>query len=258
VLLRGRVAYAYVQAAPAAKSVGTCSSAFLNTRLLPARLARRRSEHEDNRFYPVLARQAMSHAGGRTMTLDFEAIDRSVWRALSDSDPLPPEDAAPRPRPLSIEALYRDQASRLVRFFARRTEPQDARDLMHDSFVRLADARANDAPERPEAYLSQVAKNVLRNRARAAYHRSVERPATIDERESSIDMTALLEARDMLRRLQSAMHKLNPKTREIFMAHRIDGLTYAELGERFGLGVKGVEWHMTKAIALLHRAAGRR
>lgn len=256
--LHGRVAYAYVQAAPAAKSVGTCSSAFLNTRLLPARLARRRSEHEDNRFYPVLPRQAMSHAGDGTMTLDFEAIDRSVWRALSDSDPLPPENAAPRPRSLSIEALYRDQASRLVRFFARRTDPQDARDLMHDSFVRLADARANDAPECPEAYLSQVAKNVLRNRARAAYHRSVERPAGVDEPESSVDMTATLEARDMLRRLQSAMQKLNPKTREIFMAHRTDGLTYAELGERFGLGVKGVEWHMTKAIALLHRAAGRR
>jgi RNA polymerase sigma-70 factor (ECF subfamily) len=252
------VAYAYVQAAPAAKGVGTCSSAFLNTRLLPVRLARRRSDHAGNRIIPVLSRRAISNAGSRAMTLDLEAIDRSVWITLAEGDPLPPENAAPRPRPLSIEALYRDQASRLVRFFARRTDPQDARDLLHDSFVRLAGARANDAPERPEAYLSQVANNVLRNRARAAFHRSVEPAVPIKEIEASVDMTAMLEARDMLRRLQSAMQKLNPKTREIFMAHRIDGLTYAEIGERVGLSVKGVEWHMTKAIALLHRAAGRR
>ena len=62
----------------------------------------------------------------------------------------------------------------------------------------------------------------------------------------------------MLRRMEAALARLSPKTRAIFVAHRLDGATYADLAERHGLSVKGVEWHMSKAIALLHRAAGKR
>lgn len=61
----------------------------------------------------------------------------------------------------------------------------------------------------------------------------------------------------MLRRLEAAMLKLKPKTREIFMAHRPDALSYAEIAERTGLSVKGVEKQMSKAIAQIDRMLGR-
>jgi RNA polymerase sigma-70 factor (ECF subfamily) len=68
---------------------------------------------------------------------------------------------------------------------------------------------------------------------------------------------AVLESRDTLRRLEAAMLKLKPKTREIFMAHRIDGLSYAEIADRTGLSVKGVEKQMGKAIAMIDRLLDR-
>lgn len=67
------------------------------------------------------------------------------------------------------------------------------------------------------------------------------------------DMVAMLEARDLLNRIQNALMRLSPKTRDIFLAHRVDGLSYNEIAKRTGLSLKGVEWHMTKAISHLDR-----
>ena len=70
------------------------------------------------------------------------------------------------------------------------------------------------------------------------------------------DPVGQLESRDLLRRLERAMLRLRPKTREIFMAHRVEGLTYAEIAERTGLSVKGVEKQMSKALRHLDRLVG--
>jgi RNA polymerase sigma-70 factor (ECF subfamily) len=72
-----------------------------------------------------------------------------------------------------------------------------------------------------------------------------------------LDQVAVLESRDTLRRLELAMKKLKPKTRDIFMAHRIEGLSYAEIAARTNLSVKGVEKQMSKAIAKIDRLLDR-
>lgn len=178
---------------------------------------------------------------------------------LSDGDPLPPtHDRVVSPR--GFDALYRAQAPRLLRFFARRSGNDEPEDLVNDSFARLIDAPAVRAGivENPEGYLQEIAKNALRNRARAAFHRSiVDLDPDIGCAPDPHDPMAALEARDMLTRMQAALSKLSPKTRAIFVAHRLDGATYSELAESHGLSVKGVEWHMSKAIAHLHKVAGK-
>ena len=71
------------------------------------------------------------------------------------------------------------------------------------------------------------------------------------------DVQAQLETRDTLRRLEAAVARMKPRTRTIFLAHRIEGLSYAEIAERFGLSVKGVEKQMSKAIAQIDRMLDR-
>jgi len=179
---------------------------------------------------------------------------------LGEDQPLPPDNPALPADRSPLETLYRIQAPKLLRKFLRRADRQDAHDLVQDSFVQLAAMSDEQRAEirKPAAYLGAVSENILRNRARAAYYRSiVVQDAELVEH-ASVDITASLEARDMLNRLDAAMLKLDPKTREIFMALRLDGVTYAEVAKRTGLSVKGVEWHMSKALAALHRAAGDR
>ncbi|NKJ43478.1 RNA polymerase sigma-70 factor (ECF subfamily) [Novosphingobium sp. SG720] len=175
---------------------------------------------------------------------------------LAEGDPLPPEDRVVTGSILALEDLYHAQAPRLLRFFARRADRQDANDLMQESFARLADAGAvpGKSIEQPEAYLNGIAANLLRNRAKSALQRSLARQVPVEEASlAGPDMIAMLEARDLLDRIQNALMRLSPKTRDIFLAHRVDGFSYNDIAKRTGLSLKGVEWHMTKAIAHLDR-----
>lgn len=178
---------------------------------------------------------------------------------LAEDDPFPPEDRV-RARSLALlDTFYRTQAPRLLRFFARRTSRDDADDLVQESFQRFAQADARAAPiEEPEAYLGQIAKNLLRNRARAAIARSmvVQSPDLV-EQASTADPIGQLEARAELQRLAAILARMRPKTRQIFIAHRIEGLSYKDIAERTGLSVKGVEWQMSQAIQHIDRALRR-
>ncbi|MDC7810947.1 RNA polymerase sigma factor [Sphingomonas koreensis] len=178
---------------------------------------------------------------------------------LAEADPLPPEDRLVRPM-LALDDLYRVHGPRLLRFFARRADRQDASDLVHESFIRFASSEAcrDRTIECPEAYLNQIATNLLRDRAKSALQRSLANHVPADEVPlAGTDLVAALEARDRLNRLQNALMRLKPKTRDIFLAHRLDGLSYKQVAERYGLSIKGVEWHMTKAIDHLDRAQRR-
>ena len=175
---------------------------------------------------------------------------------LAEGDPLPPDDRVVAGSVLALNDLYLTQAPKLLRYFARRTDRQDANDLVQESFARLADAAAapDKVIEQPEAYLNRIATNLLRDRAKIALQRSLARHVPADEESlAGPDIVAALEARDLLNRIQNALMRLGPKTRDIFLAHRVDGFSYSDIAKRTGLSVKGVEWHMTKAITHLDR-----
>ncbi|HYJ52580.1 MAG TPA: sigma-70 family RNA polymerase sigma factor [Allosphingosinicella sp.] len=161
----------------------------------------------------------------------------------------------------SLAELYRRESSRLVRLVARETRNrEDARELVQDVFFRLARlGRSWEALERPQAYLRWVAANLLRDRAKIARRRSASLHLVADEETlAGADPHKLLESRDMLARLETAMMRLKPRTREIFMAHRVEGLSYAEIARRTGLSVKGVEKQMSKALVALDHILGGR
>jgi RNA polymerase sigma-70 factor (ECF subfamily) len=53
---------------------------------------------------------------------------------------------------------------------------------------------------------------------------------------------------ELLRRLEETVEALPRKQREIFLAHRLDGISYAEIARRTGLSVREVERQMASAI----------
>lgn len=178
---------------------------------------------------------------------------------VSECDPLPPAD---RRLPLAgggLNDLFRDQRSRLFRLFARRTDPGDADDLVQEVFARYASrSRASsEAVTEPEAYLTRVATNLLRDRARLAVSRATTHHQLYDDTViAGPDPVLALEARDALRRLEVAVGRLRPRTRTVFLLQRVEGLTYPQIAERTGMSVKAVKKQMAKALFFLRRELG--
>lgn len=173
---------------------------------------------------------------------------------LADSDPLPPGDAKPRPHDPVLERIYRAHHAGLMRFIRRRVRDERADDVVQRVFCRLAGLTEQEQRDivAPVAYLRRAADNMLRDDARQDERRS----ATLHLGEEEVALRAneqweALAARDRLRRLEDVLVRLKPRTREIFLAHRFDGYSYAEIAARTGLSIKTVEMHMTRAIAQL-------
>jgi RNA polymerase sigma-70 factor (ECF subfamily) len=58
---------------------------------------------------------------------------------------------------------------------------------------------------------------------------------------------------ELLRRLEEAVASMPRKQRAIFLAHRLDDMSYEEIADRTGLTVRQVERQMARAIYKLCR-----
>lgn len=157
-----------------------------------------------------------------------------------------------------LASIVAEYSAPLEGYFVRRTGSQtDAEDLVQEVFERLAqldDARRLD---NPQAYIFQIAVNLLRDRARRAGVRQSAMHEPFDDelhvQASPTSPEAALLAREKLLRVETALRRLPRKTQAVFLLHRLDGLKYREIAEAMDLSVSTIEKHMIKALAAIAR-----
>jgi RNA polymerase sigma factor (sigma-70 family) len=124
----------------------------------------------------------------------------------------------------------------------------DADDLVQEAWVRLASYEREHAVIEPEAFLMRTALNLSIDSHRARVTRGDE--VLLDE-VVLIDMSpsaeAVVLARERMARLSICIGRLNDKTREIFLAHRVDGMTYQQIARHHALSVSTIEKHIARA-----------
>lgn len=132
-----------------------------------------------------------------------------------------------------------------------RTE-HDAEDLAQEAWLRLARYEREQPVERPEAFLMRAAMNLSidAHRSRQSHGEEV-----LLEDQVLIDLSpgaeAVLLARERVARLSVCLSRLSERTRVIFLAHRIDGLSYQEIARQQQISVRAVERHIAKALLQL-------
>ncbi|URW75886.1 sigma-70 family RNA polymerase sigma factor [Sphingomonas donggukensis] len=167
---------------------------------------------------------------------------------LTDAD-----RAAMREQWRTVEALYRDEAPHLARYFERRVARDDVLDLVQESFRRILGHR----PEHPGSFLGRTAANLVLEFRRVAARRQARAHESYEEHHSpSVDPLPHLEARDTLAHLHAALNQLKPKTRNIFLMSRIEGMTYAEIAEAYGMSEEGVKKQVATAMHHVRRRVG--
>lgn len=136
---------------------------------------------------------------------------------------------------------------------ARITHRDDAEDLLHDAWVRMSERAA--PVENPEAFLVRSAANGGWD----AYRRERREPSSTALFETEVEFVTdqsplqdeALMARHRLERLRQGIEALTPRTREVFLMHRLDGRKYREIAAELRISQSAVEKHMARAIETL-------
>ena len=127
-----------------------------------------------------------------------------------------------------------------------------AEDIMQEAFLRLWQQREKIDPARVKAFLFTVANNLFLDAARRekVALKFQQQPQRQSDGENP---QHVLEQKEFMERLQSAINDLSEGQREVFLLNRIEKLTYKEIAERLDVSVKAVEKRMGKALAKMRK-----
>jgi RNA polymerase sigma factor (sigma-70 family) len=161
-----------------------------------------------------------------------------------------------------ISQAVEQQQGRLRNFIRKRVpDPGDAEDILQDVFYELLAAyRLMKPVERLGAWLFQVARNRIIDRYRKKRPEALTSTAASDE-EEPFSLLELLPSPDagpdaafaqgvLLSEIEDALDELPTEQRDVFIAHEIEGRSFAELASETGIGLNTLL--SRKRYAVLH------
>lgn len=129
----------------------------------------------------------------------------------------------------------------------------DADDLVQEAYLRVEQFERKHKARSQEALLVSAAVNLSIDRARRQSRSPFAEPDC--DLLSIADATPLpdeiVRAQDQLRHAAEGLDQLNEETRRMLLSHRIDGLTYDEIGQREGMNPKAVQKRVLRATLFL-------
>lgn len=157
-----------------------------------------------------------------------------------------------RPEEESALALFdRRYRAALMSFFVRRVRNRaEAEDLTQEVFTRLAADNGRQMLN-ADAYVFQIAANLLRDRGRREKVRAEYRATAEVDTSAAADPLSperRLDAQQSLSRVIGALQELSERTRAIFILQRIEKLQKSEIAAMLGISVSGVDKHLIKAM----------
>ena len=170
--------------------------------------------------------------------------------------PQPPDrsTAAAAPAPPELPALVEEYRPALRRYFFRKVPPSEVEDLVQTVFLNMHRRASAEPLESVERYLFRVAAHVLARRHRDGPARLGLRVDDLVEPIEDLSPERILIGRQALDRLRVALADLPPKTREAFILHRYEEMTYAAIAARLQISVSGVEKLIIRALRQLRQA----
>jgi len=134
---------------------------------------------------------------------------------------------------------------------------EDSEDLIQEAFLRLHIYCQTHEVRQQEAFLVRTVQNLSVDR-----HRRAHRDLYVDEPVETLHLVDLgvspdedAALRQRLDRVRSVLDSLKPRTREVFLMHRLDGYSSAQIAKHFEISVSAVEKHIARAVLALMAVA---
>jgi RNA polymerase sigma factor (sigma-70 family) len=124
-------------------------------------------------------------------------------------------------------------------------------DLRQEVYVRICESARERLPDHTKRFVLTTARNLLINRMRHENVVPIEAVADLDALGMALDAPGpdqVAIARDELRRLQSALDTLPPRSREAMILAHVEGLSGQEIATRMNISQATVSEHLANAI----------
>jgi RNA polymerase sigma factor (sigma-70 family) len=164
-------------------------------------------------------------------------------------------ESAPASFEEQLEDLYRERRGEL-HAVASRAGGGEAADLVQEACLKIVEASRQGEIRSPMHMLFRIARNAVTDRLRArgrAARLFQPPPANLDAADDRPDVEHAMIVSERLRRALAVIDAMPPKRREVFLLHRLEGLSYSQIARRSGVSIKTVEKHMSAAMAQLSR-----
>ena len=181
-------------------------------------------------------------------------------------DPIPPSPAKPSDREQpSVGETVRKERSRLLSFIRKRLpDPDDAEDILQDVFMELTEAYQLAKPiERVASWLFAVARNKISDWYRKTpTGRTVSLSGSGDDDDGAPVLESWLAIADdagpeseffretLMEALTDALAELPEEQREVFVQHELEGRSFKEMADEWGVSVNTLL--SRKRYAVLH------
>lgn len=127
----------------------------------------------------------------------------------------------------------------------------DPSDIVQDCFVRLWNNCAKVNYDKVGPFLYKIAKNISidqfrKKQVRLKFKNQIEEP--VDRQDGQFH----LEEGEFKERLEAAIDSMPELSREVFVMHRFDNLSYKDIAKVLEISVKAVEKRMHKGLSHLY------
>lgn len=154
-------------------------------------------------------------------------------------------------------ALYREEAPKLRSFLRRRIWLEaDRDDMVQEAFTRLAASQSASAWSNPGAYLHGIIRHLLADRVRAWARSQALDPTSCTAAPEAAAPDTAAELNQMRDRYRLAIDGLPPRTKEVYLLHRVEELGYRQIAEQLSISIRTVEWHVAEAIVRIGKNIG--
>ncbi len=160
------------------------------------------------------------------------------------------------PSPLPTHTSWIDGTAEgyaeFVRSLRKRTSNADeARELAHDTWLRLVEQGCGESARSP-GYCHAVAEHLaidhFRRRQRGQERFTQEEPGDPAHVAVTPDVATVLAHREALCAVDAALQALPTRSRAIFLADRLDGMSHQDLAQQHGISVKTVEREVMRGL----------
>ncbi|HNP29996.1 MAG: sigma-70 family RNA polymerase sigma factor [Nitrospira sp.] len=159
------------------------------------------------------------------------------------------------PEPVNTTSfpLFHEYYEELLAFLTRKLGSRDqALDVTQETYLRVLNKKTLPPILKPRAFLYKTAMNlsidIFRKQQRQT-HLSLEAEDVQHLLTVPSDQEGTLEAKEHVRILCQAISELPVKCRHVFLLHKFQGRTHAEIATQFGISKNMVEKHVMKAVA---------